>query len=868
MKYIRSRTAAAGVSAVLTALCLSALPPCAVQAAGTVVINEVCTKNSTLPAPDGQYYDYIELYNTGSSEASVGGYMLSDNPEKPELYVIPEGTVIPAGGFLVVYCDVPEGGSLGGAPFGLSKDGETIVFSDANGSAIETLEVPALAGDTAFGRIPDGSDTFGVLNTLSAGSANPTGNAETSVFAPKFSQESGFYASGFDLTLSAAAGCTVYYTTDGSDPTTASERYSAPISIYDKSSEANVYAAETDISQGYQPPSAPVDKAMIVRAIAVDGSGNVSNIATNSYFIGYTQNDIAMNMRVISLVSDPDNLFDYETGIYVYGKTYDDWRSSPDYSPMAQSWEIPGNCTQSGREWERPAHMTVFENGEAAYSAEVGIRIHGGATRSSAQKSFNLYARLDYGTREIAYDFFDGKLRDLNGKKIKTFDKLSLRNGGNDEKTKIRDRLNQEMVQDRAYGTQAQTECIVFLDGEFWGTYNIVEKLDDTYISDHYGVKKSTVCMVKTDELEEGTQQGWADYEALKALAKSGNFANDSDYQKIAAMMDLHSFADYMATEIILGNSDFGTNNYCLWKTETTDPEREYADGKWRFVLFDTEYGQGLYNQSNSSSSILQSLQQMANKGDWLPKLFIGLTENDAFLHDFLLCYYDQCNENFSADRVSARLAELKAIYQPSMEETITRFSWANNGFGGWGGGFGGGWGGNQNQGDAAASTFTSDLSSAENFWQSRDARAEQFMLQWLGGRISQQLVTINIESERPLQFNTLALSGGTWSGSYPQELVYSLTADAGFEQWEITGAELESGKLTDSSISFSPSAQTVRIKAIYGEGVYTASDVKALRNHLLTKKTLSADAAAGYDLNGDGKLTSADLTLMKRLIL
>lgn len=865
MKYIRSRTAAAGVSAVLTALCLTALPPCAVQAAGTVVINEVCTKNSTQPAPDGQYYDYIELYNTGSTEAFVGGYALSDNPEMPLLYVIPDGTVIPAGGFLVVYCGVPEGGAISGATFGLSKDGETVVFSDASGSAIETLEVPALAGDTAFGRIPDGSETFGVLSTLSAGSANQTGDAEISVFAPKFSQESGFYASGFDLTLSAAAGCTVYYTTDGSDPTVNSERYTAPISIYDKSSEANVYAAVTDIAQGYQPPSSPVDKAMIVRAIAVDGSGNVSNIATNSYFIGYTQNDIAMNMRVISLVSDPDNLFDYEKGIYVYGKTYDDWRSSPDYNPMAQSWEWQGNCTQSGRAWERPAHMTVFENGEAAYSAEIGIRIHGGATRSSAQKSFNLYARLDYGAREIAYDFFDGALRDLKGKKIKTFDKLSLRNGGNDDKTKIRDRLNQEMVQDRAYGTQAQTECIVFLDGEFWGTYNIVEKLDDTYISDHYDVKKSSVCMVKTDELEEGTQQGWADYEALKSLAKSGNFANDSDYQKLASMMDLHSFADYMATEVILGNSDFGTNNYALWKTETVDPEKQYADGKWRFILFDTEYGQGLYNQSDANANILQSLQQMANQGEWLPKLFIALMNNDAFLQDFLICYYDQCNENFSADRVRTRLAELKTLYQPSLAATIDRFSWANNGFGGWGGGWGGP--GQNQQGDAAASTFTSDLNSAESFWQSRDTRAKQLMLQWLGGRISQQLVTVNIESEKPLQFNTLELAGDTWSGSYPKDVVCSLTAGAGFEQWEITGAELTDGKPTDSAISFLPSAQTVHIKAIYGEGVYTAADAKALLNHLLTKKPFSADAATGYDLDGNGKLTSADLALMKRQI-
>lgn len=860
----KKRAAAAGLSAVLTVLSASALPPCAVQAAGTVVVNEVCTKNTTAPAPDGQYYDYIELYNTGGSAAEIGGWMLSDDPQKPERYVIPEGTVIPANGFFVVYCGVADDSAVGGAAFGLSKNGETIVFSDAGGNLLETVDVPALAADTAYGRIPDGSDAFGTLNTLSAGSANPTADAEVGVIAPVFSQESGFYASGFELMLSADAGCTVYYTTDGSDPTADSERYTAPIRVYDKSDEANVYAAETDIGSGYQPPSDSVDKAMIVRAVAVDDSGRMSNIVTNSYFIGYGQNDLAMNMRVISLVTDPDNLFDYETGIYVYGKVYDDWRNGPDYSPMTQSWELPGNCTQSGREWERPASMTVFENGEAAYSAEIGIRIHGGATRSCVQKSFNLYARLDYGTRKMEYDFFDGALRDLNGKKIKSFDKLSLRNGGNDEKTKIRDRLNQEMVQDRAYGTQAQTEYIVFLDGEFWGLYNIVEKLDDTYVSDHYDVKAGSVCIVKTNELEEGTEQGWADFEALKELALRGDFSQDADYQKLAEMVDLHSFADYMATEIILGNSDFGGNNYCLWKTETVDPSRTYADGKWRFILFDTEYGQGLYGQSDVNANILQSLQQLANQGEWLPSLFINLMKTDTdFYRDFLICYYDQCNECFDAARVTARLNELKDAYQPAAEATIQRFSWIDYG---WGGGWGGGW--NQ-QGGSAASTFTNDLNNAASFWQSRDARAEQQMLQWLGGnRISQQLVTISVESEKPVQFNTLSLPEGTWSGSYPQALVYALAAPAELVEWDVSGAELQDCKLTDREISVLPAAQTVSIKAIYGEAVYSAADVQSLLEHLLTKASLRAQDAASYDLNGDGMLTGADLSLMKRKVL
>ena len=871
------RIAAAGLSVLLPAVGLTALPPLTAAAAGTVVINEVCTKNTTLAASDGQFYDYVELYNTGSSAVSLDGFGLTDDAAVPYSYKFPAGTSIPAHGFLSVWCGVKD--TAAGASFGLSKNGETITLTDAAGSIAAQLEVPGLADDTAYGRVPDGSDSLAVLGRLSPAASNPTDAAvKIAVEAPAFSQGSGFYANGFDLTISAPQGCTVYYTTDGSDPTAASARYSAPIKVYDKSNEENVYAAETDIAANYGAPSDPVDKAMIVRAIAVDANGNVSDIITNTYFIGYTSSDLAMNMRVISLVTDPDNLFDPVKGIYVRGKVYEDWRSSPEYSPMAREWEQPANYTQSGREWERPAHITVFENGTAAYSVGVGIRMHGGATRSAAQKSFNLYARPDYGDTKIRYDFFDGQLLNTKGKVIDTFDKLSLRNGGNDSTSKIRDRINQEAVADRAFGIQAQTECLVFLDGEFWGVYNIIEKIGKEYVADHYKVKEDDVCVIKTDELEDGTDRGLADYEALKSLANSSNFNDKSVYEQFCKTVDVQSFADYMAAELILGNSDFGDNNYCLWKTETVDTAKAYADGKWRFLLFDTEYGQGLYGQSNSNSSIMQSLKQ---KDCWISRLFFGLLDNnEEFRRLFVTTYFDLCNQNYRADKMTAAVQAYESVYSAADAATEKRF---NSGTPSWGGGQWGGWGGPGQQQTDYNQTVRKEFNSIRSFWQNRDTNAKQILLSYLGGKISSQTCTVTVSDpgkQGSVQINTLTpeFTNGKWSGTYPVDCLITLQATpaAGysFAGWEITGAEIAAGSsLTAAQISLNPGDSQVTVQAKFTEGGasvpdFTASDVNKLRNHLITAAALTAAEAANYDIDKNGKLTAADLTLMKRSLL
>ena len=111
--------------------------------------------------------------------------------------------------------------------------------------------------------------------------------ADESIKAPVFSAESGFYDNDLELTITAGKGMTIYYTLDGSDPVSSGTKYEGAVSLSDRSSEPDILSANTDVAVQANPPGTPVDKAVVVRAAAVDSKGAHSPIAVGTYFIGH-----------------------------------------------------------------------------------------------------------------------------------------------------------------------------------------------------------------------------------------------------------------------------------------------------------------------------------------------------------------------------------------------------------------------------------------------------------------------------------------------------------------------------------------------------------------------------------------------------
>ncbi len=512
--------------------------------------------------------------------------------------------------------------------------------------------------------------------------ADPAVHADTEPFEAEgihFSAKSGFYDKDISLTLTAPDGMKIFYTTDGSIPTLQSTEYTAPVIITDRSSEADRLASHEDIAQPSDEsedwiPGKPVDKATVVRAIAAGDNGEQTGVVSCTYFIGFDQKaDYYKDTTVISMMTDEADLFDYDKGIYVIGRCYDEWQKGPDYVPDTPYYFLPGNYTQKGRDWERQATLQFFRSGEAELTQDVGIRIHGGATRSYPQKSFNIYARSDYGLPKLDYDLFKGNVKsESDGDPITEFDTFMIRNGGNDAMyTRFRDKLAQSLVSGHGFLTQGMEPCILFIDGEYWGQYEMTEKIDDAYVSSHCGIPESDVCIIKKEELDEGSEETFNEWKELREWLKTADLSDSAEYDKLCGLVDMQSFMEYVSAEIYIDNENWGASNMAMWKAQTVSDENPFADGKWRFIMFDVDYSSGIYGEALPRND---SFETLLESDCFLADLLRAALGNEGFRKEFEETFRHIAENDFSAVRVDTEIARLSKEYKDMAIDTIARF--------------------------------------------------------------------------------------------------------------------------------------------------------------------------------------------------
>ena len=497
-----------------------------------ITINEVLASNNSINTdPDyGSNADWIELYNAGQTDVNLGGWAVTDNLGKPQKYILPDGTTIKAGGYLLIWCD--DKGTGLHASFKLSADGEEVGLSNADGKIVDSMTFGPQYVDISYGRPKDNTATTVFFMTPTPGAANTAQGYTGRSNQPVILTQGGAYTGSVTVSMTNDQGGVVYYTTDGSEPTNESAVYSAPLTF---------------------------TKTTVLRARILEAGMMPGETKTMTYFLNNEFN--GHSLPVVSLVTESSNFWDSEHGIYGYTDKYNE-----------------------KADFEIPANIELYENNgsdRAAFNEAVGVKINGLYAWQLPQKMLGIYFRKKYGESKLSYQLFHDDERT-------TFDDFALRASGNDwNYTMFRDGLLQQACRKGGLNLalQAFRPSVVYLNGEFLGIHNIREKVNEEYVETRYGLEAGTFDMIEGDQnIEAGDMVEWNHYKELwqKDLNVQAN------YDALTAIMDVENYTDFMVAQIWSHNTSVNHNPMAwkpkgegVWRWIFTDGDRgfnKYAD--------------------------------------------------------------------------------------------------------------------------------------------------------------------------------------------------------------------------------------------------------------------------------------------------
>lgn len=609
-----------------------------VDGASQVIINEFSCANYSLGI-GGNNEDFVELYNPGVAATDIGGWFLSDDVAAPTKFEIPGGTIVPAGGFLIIMCSgEADAGNLYAGGFLNTNfrihqcDEESVVLADAAGSVLESYSYEASSGsggispnqkDHSWARDVDGGGAWRICTAPSPGTSNAAAAASGDLFAgyaptPVMGEVPGYYATGIALDLNAPAGFDVFYTLDGYFPSATSLPYSAPLAI---------------------------DQTVVVRAIAIDPSGELapSFIETNTYFFG----DDNHTIRVVSVSGD--------------GLEDGDWGGG---------WGGGG---------DDPMHIEFFhEDGSFWVEAEGDSNEHGNDSNAYGQRGFDYITRDQMGYDDVV----DAELFHLKNRG--KFQRIIFKAAANDNYpfepgAHIRDGYIHTLSQlaDLHLDERTNESCIVYINGLYWGVYEYREKVDDSdFTKKYYDQSRYDIDFLKTwggTWEEYGSGDDWYD---LVDYATGNDLAVDANYQYVVSELNEMSLIDYFVLNSYVVTMDWLNWNTAWWRGRNPD-----GDGRrWRYALWDMDACLGHYINYTGipDTSPLadpcnpEAMGDVGGQGH-IPVLN-ALMENETFWNTYINRWADLGNTFFTCENMHSVLDSMVAVIEPEMPRQCERW--------------------------------------------------------------------------------------------------------------------------------------------------------------------------------------------------
>jgi hypothetical protein len=556
-----------------------------------VFITEICAHNATgLLDQYGHHSDWVELYNSGTTTVNLEGWYLTDDFQQLKKWRFP-AVNLGAGQYLIVFAsgkDRLNPDEPLHTNFKLTETGSylALVFPDGETVANDYFpKYPRQQKDVSFGLTAEAIQAGGGFAAAPQGHRffqTPTPgfpNREERVGLVKdliFSRESGFCEEEFKLRLTALPrAASIYYTLDGSMPTsTNSIRFTNAITI-----RSTTVIRAMAVAPGFVPSDVETRTYVFLKdVIRQSGSGlpgnwgHWDNWTAPAHYSMASEivNDPNYHERLLeglrslpslSIVTEGKNLFDPDNGIYLHS-------------------------TSNGVAWERPIALEMlYADGQSAFRVNCGLRIQGGWNRrpeESPKHSLRLLFKKEYGPTQLHFPLFG-----TNG--AVAFQTLTLRSGNNnswlhwnaEERRRAeyaRDQWMRDSLRDMGYPSARGCFVHVYLNGLYWGVYNLAERPSAPFVAANEGGARYDYDSRKANKILTGDQDAW---NQMMGLANAG-LRGDSQYQTFQQYVDLPELTDYLILNFYGANADWDRSSN--WYAA-----RHRPDGKFRFLVWDGE---------------------------------------------------------------------------------------------------------------------------------------------------------------------------------------------------------------------------------------------------------------------------------------
>lgn len=593
-----------------------------------VVINEYSCSNRSIPDSFGNFEDWIEFYNPTSSPVDLTGYYLSDKVNNPLKWQFPGG-VVPAGGHLLVICSGRDvlAGSIPHTNFRLNQlTPESIVFSDPSGNILESYNLETTQNTHSNGRASDGAADWGVFTNSTLGVSNNASTVYDSYAEkPQFSLQAGFYNGGVNLSISVLdPTLEIRYTTNGNEPTLASNLYNGPISI---------------------------NSTQVIRARTFSSNPAIlpSFIETNTYFI-----DESHSLPVVSVSGD----------------------------------QLP--TLFGGSQIDPIGSLEYFdENGFFIDEAIGDYNKHGNDSWAYPHRGVDFIARDQYGYNdEIEHQIFQTSSRTKFKRlilKAGASDNYPFENGG----AHIRDPFVQHLSQlgNLELDERSVTFCALYMNGSYWGLYDIREKVDDHDYTDFYYNQERTykgseeyVQFLKTwggTWIEYGEAPALNDWNSLRDFVQNNDMSIAANYNQVLEELDFKSLVDYFIFNSYIVQQDWLNWNTGWWRGLNPNG----TGTKWRYILWDLDACFGHYVNFTGIPDVSPSAdpcfaENLPNPGgqghtNILSKL---IDENEDAANYYASRYADLLNSVLSCDYMLNVLDSMVNVIEPEMVNQIARW--------------------------------------------------------------------------------------------------------------------------------------------------------------------------------------------------